>query len=157
MCKQKPQSPPTQSRFLSYPSVIDTSTLPQLWSCVEVSSGVISACLPSLITLFLVLLGKRPSSFRHHSVSFRRHRDGKIRNAEFSRMADATDGDACSQSLELASGIRRDPNNLTNLAEIWGSILVTVEVDQVSERIDQVPRPAEDRTVPGDLTLSVEC
>lgn len=72
-------------------------------------------------------------------------------------MADATDGDACSQSLELASGIRRDPNNLTNLAEIWGSILVTVEVDQVSERIDQVPRPAEDRTVPGDLTLSVEC
>ncbi|KAF6218708.1 hypothetical protein HO133_005250 [Letharia lupina] len=78
-----------------------TSTLAQLWSCVEVSAGVISVCLPSLTTLFLLLLGKRPSNSTHHIISTDRHRDGKIENAECSRTLHATDETLWLQSLEL--------------------------------------------------------
>ncbi|CAF9937742.1 hypothetical protein IMSHALPRED_000525 [Imshaugia aleurites] len=108
-----------------------TSTLPQLWSCVEVSFGVISACLPSLTTLFLTLIRKNPNSFRHRSVSFGRHRDGKIRNTEFGRIVDATDGNARPQGLELRAYDYGD--YLTNQDRSGSSILVTREVDQVSE------------------------
>ena len=65
---------------------------PFFWSCVEVSFGVISSCLPSLTALLHILLGRRPSSFRHHSGYSSRPREGNIRIAEFNRIADMRDG-----------------------------------------------------------------
>ena len=112
-------------------SIPDTSSPPQLWSCVEVSFGVVSACLPSLTPLFLILLGKRPPNTKKYSFSSRKQRDGNMRNAEFNRMADATDSQGRSQSLELIMRDRKAGDDTYNLEESGGPILVTHEVDQV--------------------------
>ena len=93
----------------------DTSTMPQLWSCVEVSFSVISACLPSLTTLFLALLGKKPNSFRNNSVSSRQ-RAGKIRVTDSGRITHVPDGDAYFQSLEPGT-CNSDSDSVTNLFE----------------------------------------
>ena len=120
----------------------DTSTMPQLWSCVEVSFGVISACLPSLTTLFLALLGKKPNSFRNNSVSFSRQRAGNIRVTDFGRITHVPDGDAYFQSLE--PGTRNfDSDSVTHLFEGNGSILVTHRVDQVTSKKSEHVRGAE--------------
>lgn len=104
----------------------DTSTMPQLWSCVEVSFSVISACLPSLTTLFLALLGKKPNSFRNNSVSFSRQRAGKKRVTDFGRITHVPDGD--------------------------GSILVTHRVDQVTSKNSEHVRGAEQVGVVANAT-----
>ncbi|KAL9133326.1 MAG: hypothetical protein Q9175_005495 [Cornicularia normoerica] len=134
MCKLALQHLPMKNRCLSNSLVLDTSASPQLWSCVEVSFGIISACLPSLTPLFLILLGKRPARSKNYSSTFRRHRDGNSKHAEFNRMADATDGVACSQSVELIIRNRDASDDLYNLHESGEPILVTHEVDQVRDR-----------------------
>lgn len=111
----------------------DTSTLPQLWSCVEVSFGVISACLPSLTPLFLVLLGKRPVSSRPNTFSFNRSRVARIRNADNYHMADAMEGVARSHSLELIIRDRNASDGIDELDGSWGLILATRQVDQVTD------------------------
>ena len=121
-------------RSLCYLLVLDTSTFPQLWSCVEVSFGVISACLPSLTPLFLLLLGKRPTRSRHSCFIFSRSRTGKTESAGFNRMAEAADGDARSQSLELAIRDLSASDDLAVRDVIGGSILVTSRLDQVTNR-----------------------
>ena len=116
--------------------------MPQLWSCVEVSFGVISACLPSLTTLFLAFLGKKPNSFRNNSVSFSRQRAGKIRLTDFGRITDVPDGDAYFQSLEPGT---RDSDNdsVTYLFEGDGPIMVTHRVDQVTSKKSEHVHGAE--------------
>ena len=106
----------------------DTSTMPQLWSCVEVSFSVISACLPSLTTLVLALLGKKPSSFRNNSVSFSRQRAEKKRVTDFGRITHVPDGD--------------------------GSILVTHRVNQVTSKNLEHVRGAEQVGVVANATRS---
>ncbi len=120
--------------------ISDTSTLPQLWSCVEVSFGVISACLPSLTTLFLALLGKKPSSSRRHSVSLGRSRIGRRGNAEFSRVMDTTDDGGYSQSFQLAK-YRADSNGVTEGGGNPGSILISSRVDHTTST-DSMEEPA---------------
>ena len=130
-----------QTRQLANPLVLDTSAPLQLWSCVEVSFGVISACLPSLTPLFLILLGKRPAGSRQTSFSFRRQRAGEIRTAESYHMADSTRGQARSQSLELMIRDRNANDRVDNLNGSWRSILVTRQVDQVIDtHADRLPR-----------------
>ena len=132
--------------LISFPclsnQVPQTRVLPQLWSCVEVSFGIISASLPSLTTLFLALLGKRPNSFRNNSVSFSGQRAAIIRVADFGRIMDVPDGNAYSQSLELRT---RNANNhsVTNLFDGEGSILVTHRVDQVKSKRTENVRGAD--------------
>ena len=134
-------SSPSQKGVWLADALLDTSSLPQLWSCVEVSFGIISSCLPSLTALFHLLLGKRLSSFGQNSGYSSRSRDGSIRTAEFNRIADMMDGKRRSYGLELV-GIRHSTNDLSSLDESWGpgTILVTRQVHQVTEKkIDQIP------------------
>ena len=138
-------------RCMSNQLASDTSTMPQLWSCVEVSFGVISACLPSLTTLFLALLGKRPNSFRNNSVSFSRQRAGKIRVTDFGRITDVPDGDAYFQSPKPSTH-NSDNDSVTNLFEGDGSILVTHRVNQVTSKKSEHVRGAEQVGVVANAT-----
>ena len=119
---------------LTNKSIPDTSSPPQLWSCVEVSFGVVSACLPSLTPLFLILLGKRSPNTKKYSFYSWKRRDGNMWNAEFNRMADATDREGRSQSLELIIRDRNAGDDTYNLEGSRGPILVTHEVDQVRSK-----------------------
>ena len=63
------------------------------------------------------------------------------RNAEFNRLANATDAHAATQSLELGTGTYHIMDDMTYIHENAGSILVTHRVDQVTSRkVDQVPQ-----------------
>lgn len=123
---------------------LDSLTSTALWSCAELSFGVIGACLPSLTALFLTLIGKRPSRSRRHSLYTSRRRDGVTRDAEFNRIAGRLDGITQSESLELVSGSWNDQGDPTNMREDFRSILVTHRVDQVmSRKMDRVSRAEE--------------
>lgn len=130
--------------YRSNPVFLDSLTSTALWSCAELSFGVISACLPSLTTLFLTLLGKRPSRSRGHSLSLSRRRDGVTRNDESNLIAVETDRITRFGSLELVTGSYPDLGDPNYVHEDAGSILVTHRVDQVmSRKMDQLSRAEE--------------
>lgn len=62
-----------------------------------------------------------------------------MRRAEFDRIVDTADGNALSQSLELVPGICNASEDLNHLDENSGTILITRQVDQLTNRrTDQV-------------------
>jgi hypothetical protein len=46
---------------------------PLLWGCLEVSVGVVSACIPSLVPLLLVIVGKKRVPKGNQSQSYVKH------------------------------------------------------------------------------------
>lgn len=119
----------------------DTSSLPQLWSCVEVSFGVIAACVPSLTPLFLLIFSKSHSRLRHQPYSYensKQKRPSKATAKNFSRL----DPRKRSHSLELImmEGQLGESSEVVGAAETIGesNIVVTSQVDQVSkERVEE--------------------
>lgn len=134
-----------------------TSSLPQLWSCVEASFGVISACVPSLTPLFLLLIHKTPTRMRqkrsfpythsNHKPNGGGGRGLNIAKAnQFNRLGDSADGGggphAMSQSLELIilEEEQREQNSDSTTSAtgvVESNIVVTSQLDQVTkERAD---------------------
>ena len=114
----------------------DTSSLPQLWSCVEVSFGVIAACVPSLTPLFLLLFSKSHTRLRKQPYSYensKQNRPSKVAAKNFSRL----DPSNRSHSLELImmDGRQGETSDVTGVGEAIGEsdIVVTSQVDQVSK------------------------
>ena len=119
----------------------DTSALPQLWSSVETSLGVIAACIPSLAPLFIVVLGKLPTIYRAYKPCYdsaksptgRSHRTTK---GQFNRMANIVESNPRSQSLELimqhAKGGSSEQGNEAEPRALENEIVVIQQIDQVS-------------------------
>ena len=119
----------------------DTSALPQLWSSVETSFGVIAACIPSLAPLFIVVFGKLPTIYRAYKPSYdcartpagRSHRTTK---GQFNRMANIVESNPRSQSLELimqhAQGGSAEEGNKAEQRALENEIVVIQQIDQVS-------------------------
>lgn len=109
-----------------------TSALPQLWSCVEVSFGVISTCIPSLTPLVLMLFGKRSTT---PYSSRRKERIRRTRTTDLDDVADLEDNQSGTQSLELIMQ-RCQRNTEMNVSGVSRQadqgILVTHEIDQTS-------------------------
>ena len=88
----------------------DTSAVPQMWSCVEASFGVVAACIPSLAPLILLMFGKLPNANRAYTpcydhtknpVSRPVSRSPRNPKRKFNRIADLVESNPRSQSLEL--------------------------------------------------------
>lgn len=124
-----------------------TSALPQLWSCVEASFGVISACVPSLTPLFLLLIHKAPTRMRQKRSFPYTHsnkpNNGRAKANQFNRLGDGAEGPhAMSQSLEMIileeeQREREQNSNSTSGGAVESNIVVTSQLDQVTkERAD---------------------
>ena len=126
----------------------DTSALPQLWSCVETSFGVVAACIPSLAPLFLLVFGKLPKSNTAYTPSYdhtknpvsRSHRTAK---GKFNRIADLVESNPRSQSLELimqqpqAQGSSAEDGKMADQRALENEIVVIQQIDQTSrERVE---------------------
>ncbi|KAL8784508.1 MAG: hypothetical protein Q9195_009018 [Heterodermia aff. obscurata] len=113
-----------------------TSSLPQLWSCVEVSFGVIAACVPSLTPLFLLIFNKSHTRLRKQPYSYensKQNRPSKGVAKNFSRL----EPHDRSHSLELImmDGQQGESSEVVGVGEAigGGDIVVTSHVDQVSK------------------------
>ena len=130
---------------------IGTSALPQLWSCVEVSIGVISACNPSLTPLLLMLIGKYHGGSKRSNVSSSRHRETKSKTVQLDRIENLGKHHPDSQSLELilrSHNINIDRTNASSSIEdgIPG-IMVTHQINQVSNLRSQQSNHAQGAVV----------
>ena len=124
----------------------DTSALPQLWSCVETSFGVVAACIPSLAPLFLLVFGKLSKSNTAYTPSYdhaknpvsRSHRTAK---RKFNRIADLVESNPRSQSLELImqqpQGSSVEDGKIADQRALENEIVVIQQIDQPSrERVE---------------------
>ena len=124
----------------------DTSALPQLWSCVETSFGVVAACIPSLAPLFLLVFGKLPKPNIAYTPSYdhtknpvsRSHRTAK---RKFNRIADLVESNPRSQSLELimqqTQGNSVEDGKIAEQRALENEIVVIKQIDQTSrERVE---------------------
>ena len=123
----------------------DTSSLPQLWSCVECSFGVIAACVPSLTPLFLMLFNKAPARSRPQPYSYensKQNRPSKNIRASFTRLGTGSTSHPIDQSLEmimLAGQKGHAESSTEDHGEMESNIVVTSQLDQTSnERVDLV-------------------
>ena len=133
----------------------DTSSLPQLWSCVEVSFGVISACVPSLTPLFLFFKSKIPSHGHKYPSSYGPHGHRSSGNAKshlnrIAKFGEFGESDPQSTSLEL---IMRHPDGnpaigterASRMGLTDGEIIVTKQINQTSrERLEGTEERASD-------------
>ena len=137
---------PYQIKQMLTPSQSDTSALPQLWSCVETSFGVVAACIPSLAPLFLLVFGKLPKSNTAYTPSYdytknpvsRSHRTAK---GKFNRIADLVESNPRSQSLELImqqpQGSSVEDGKIADQRALENEIVVIKQIDQTSrERVE---------------------
>ena len=134
---------PYQISHMLTTSPSDTSALPQLWSCVETSFGVVAACIPSLAPLFLLVFGKLPKSDTAYTPSYdhtknpvsRSHRTAK---GKFNRIADLVESNPRSQSLELImqqpQGRSAEDGTITDQRALENEIVVIKEIDQTSRQ-----------------------
>ena len=119
----------------------DTSALPQLWSCVETSFGVVAACIPSLTPLVLIAFGKLPKSNTPYTPSHdhiknpvsRCHRTAK---GKFNRITDLVESNPRIQSFELTmqqpQGSSTEDGKMAHQRPLENEILVIKQIDQTS-------------------------
>ena len=119
----------------------DTSALPQLWSCVETSFGVVAACIPSLTPLILLVFGKLPRSNTPYTPAHdhiknpvsRSHRTAK---GKFNRITDLVESNPQIQSLELImqqpQGSSTEDGKMVHQRPLENEILVIKQIDQTS-------------------------
>lgn len=140
-------------------SHLDTSALPQLWSCVETSFGVVAACIPSLAPLFLLVFGKLPKSSTAYTPFYGRaknpvSRSHRIAKGKFNRIADLVESNPRSQSLELImqkpQGSGAEDGKMADERALENEIVVIKQIDQTSrERLEDgaADAPAVDSSV----------
>ena len=139
---------------------LDTSAMPQLWSCVETSFGIISACIPSLTPLYTILFGKPSSSTPHSSPQRSQYRDHRARAADIDRITALDESKYPSQSLELMlrnhnvvdrSVVLRDGKDIEDKTP---GIIVTRQIDQTSENTSSQPSEREGFGITADMRTS---
>ena len=69
----------------------NTGTLPQpvIWSCLELSFGLIGACIPSLMPLLLVVIGKRKLGSNSRPSEYNKDGLDRSKSSKFNRMIDS--------------------------------------------------------------------
>lgn len=107
---------------------------PILWGCLEISVGVVSTCIPALMPLFLLVLGKRRELYIKYGDEISR----STRSNKFNRMVDLGSPAPLPEGLALSTikSNRGDDNDDVGLVpgkSHTGDILVTNQIVQVSQ------------------------
>ena len=124
----------------------DSSAVPQMWSCIEASFGVVAACIPSLTPLILLMFGKVPNANRAYTPSYDHAKNPVGRSprtvkAKFNRITDFVESDPRSQSLELMmrqpQGSTAEDTKVADQRALEHEIVVIEKSDQTSqERVE---------------------
>lgn len=123
-----------------------------LWGCLEVSIGVVSACIPSLMPLFLSLVGMKRPSADGRNRGYVKYENGNIKHStnrtnRFRRFMTVRDLETLPEALDLytitETGTQsEDDVRLVEGRQQPGDILVTNQI-LVSEA---QPKPLETNT-----------
>ena len=127
----------------------DSSAVPQMWSCIETSFGVVAACIPSLTPLILLMFGKLPNANRAYTPSYDHAKkpvsqSPRTAKGNFNRIADLVESDPHSQSLELLmrqpQGSTAEDTKMVEQRALEHEIVVIKQIDQTSrERVEYRP------------------
>lgn len=121
---------------------VGTIAYPLLWSCVEVSIGVASTCVPSLMPLVLLIAGKKQRSSNTQSQIYAKYPHDTSRSRQskrFSRMDE--DPATLPDGVELSTTSRiaiddSDEERLVEGRKQPGGIVVTNQiVQEVSQQL----------------------
>lgn len=134
---------------------VGTIAMPILWGILEISVGVVSACIPSLMPLFLVILGKRRHIERRVLYVEYGEKSRSNQPNKFNRMVDLGSPGPLPEGLEIPpfkSNRRNDSDDLGLMRGRYytGNILVTNQIEQISEPTsrgeEESQRPVEQGT-----------
>jgi hypothetical protein len=133
---------------------IGTLTQPVIWSCLEISFGLISACIPSLMPLLLILTGKRMLDSGQKVGQYDNRGREQLKSSRFSRMKDQ-DGILLDEHQQLSSST---PNTIDDGACLESNtkpsrILITNKIVQSHEMVDPLSlRKEESAIIPSSWT-----